>query len=736
MNPGEKYLTYGVKAGIFIIPFIPLIVTQSLFFPFITGKNFVFRIVVEMLVLLWLALVLKYRKYAPRRSPLMWSVVAFSFVLVLATAFSIDPARSFWSNAERMEGLFGMLHVFAFFVVSTSVLTKKDWLAFFGTSIAVSVLVSFHGISQLLGRAQIHQGGVRLDANFGNATYLAVYLLFHIFLSFYLITELRKRWLRWALGGVALLNAVILYYTATRGSILGLIAGFVIFAAFLTFLARGRIRSAGMVGLAICIIVPALFYMVRGSAVVTQSPVLSRFASISPTEQTTQSRFLIWSIALEGWKERPVLGWGQENFMYVFSKEYRPELWRQEPWFDRAHNVFLDWMVAAGILGLAAYLSLFAAAILSLWRTYRKGIFSPVQAALFAGLMVAYGVHNLFVFDNLVSYILFFAVLGYLHAAGMPARERAAHAPGVLLGWREALIMLAAFGSVFLLWKGNVRPALAARDVIDGLEGLAQETPSAETIRATEQKFRQGLSRETFLTTETREAWATQAARIAQDVRLPVEMRRDFFLGAVEQEERQVKEHPNDMRARLFLLELYDRAGEFEKGEALAEETISIAPRRQFYRFLYGDLLIEKGEVERGLSELRYAYDLAPDYPEAVRNYAFGLIVVGRGEEGEEVLLRHFGSRWPPDPQLAALYEGRGDYRRALSVREAIVEADPQNAQLHYNLAWAYLRVYEDARAIAHLEQVIVLSPGAESQVQAIIESVKDGTVDRFPRIP
>jgi hypothetical protein len=88
-------------------------------------------------------------------------------------------------------------------------------------------------------------------------------------------------------------------------------------------------------------------------------------ASISLSEGAT--RFTVWNLAFEGFKERPLLGWGQEGFNFVFNTYYTPELWSQEPWFDRAHNIFLDWLIAGGILGLLGYLSLYVFMLYLVW---------------------------------------------------------------------------------------------------------------------------------------------------------------------------------------------------------------------------------------------------------------------------------------------------------------------------------------------------------------------------------
>ena len=39
----NTFLKRLVLVGIFAVPFIPLIVSSGMFFPFITGKNFSFR---------------------------------------------------------------------------------------------------------------------------------------------------------------------------------------------------------------------------------------------------------------------------------------------------------------------------------------------------------------------------------------------------------------------------------------------------------------------------------------------------------------------------------------------------------------------------------------------------------------------------------------------------------------------------------------------------------------------
>src|SRR3989344_6912905 len=133
-----------LKIGLFVLPALALIVAGNffanifmpgvgdLFFPFITGKNFFFRIVVEILFALWVTAAIFDKKYRPRTSPIFWAVLATMGVLTLSTIFGENPYRSFWSNYERMEGLVGFLHLFAYFLLLISVLkADKEWRRFF-----------------------------------------------------------------------------------------------------------------------------------------------------------------------------------------------------------------------------------------------------------------------------------------------------------------------------------------------------------------------------------------------------------------------------------------------------------------------------------------------------------------------------------------------------------------------------------------------------------------------------
>src|SRR3989339_244353 len=146
----------------------------------------------------------------------------FAVIFALSSIFGENFYRSFWSNYERMEGLVTFLHLLAYFLVLAGTMkTEKVWNWLFHTTLFASAIIAFYGVSQLFGVLQTHQGS-RLDATLGNASYLAVYMVFHIFLAlalFYRAKDFRK----WIYFFVIILESFVLYHTATRGAILGII---------------------------------------------------------------------------------------------------------------------------------------------------------------------------------------------------------------------------------------------------------------------------------------------------------------------------------------------------------------------------------------------------------------------------------------------------------------------------------------------------------------------------------
>src|SRR3989304_1576675 len=81
----NRFLAIAIKTGTYLILFLPLVVFQGMFFPFISGKNFIFRIIIEIISAAWVILALRDRSYFPKRSWLFYFVLASTAALILGT---------------------------------------------------------------------------------------------------------------------------------------------------------------------------------------------------------------------------------------------------------------------------------------------------------------------------------------------------------------------------------------------------------------------------------------------------------------------------------------------------------------------------------------------------------------------------------------------------------------------------------------------------------------------------
>jgi O-antigen ligase len=276
-----------------------------------------------------------------------------------------------------------------------------------------STLMGIYGVLQAIGIFQISPLSFsRIDGTFGNPAFLAVYLLFGIFIALFLLaTESKANAVRWVYAGSIAVQSVALYFTQTRGTILGLLVGLIVAAAFVAWCARTPelrfFRRASWCALATAGFLVLAFLVLRELPIMQKSETLRRIAAISLQHNTVQPRVRAWGIVWQAFLGRPAFGWGQENFNSVANKFFDQPMDEVNAWYDRAHSQFLDWLVAGGLPMLALYASLF---VLAGWNFALSSLVVPARAVLL-GLLAAYVVNNLVTFDGIFSAMYFWLVL-------------------------------------------------------------------------------------------------------------------------------------------------------------------------------------------------------------------------------------------------------------------------------------------------------------------------------------
>lgn len=425
----KKYLEQVVKLLIYITFLAPLVVVPSSFiFPFIVPKILFLRSLITMMVSGYvLLLCVNWEEYKPRLTPVSVALLFFLFSFILSTIFGVDSYHSFWDNHERMLGLFTIFHYAAYFFVITAIFrTWDDWrwaLRFFlmAGSICMFIGLLQIGNSQLL----LNQGNSRIASTLGNPIYVGGYGLFLFFAAVLLF--IKEKNLIWKISLVffGLLALIGLFYSGTRGSMLGFFAGLgaVLVGGVLLYRDNIKLRKGFGAGLVIMSLVLGVFYVNRASPWVRNIPTIGHLFNSSFFSGTGNSRLIAWKIAFESWKERPVFGWGPNNFFYAFNQHYNPKSLESgygETWFDNAHNILLNTLAVQGLFGLIAYLGVFIVAGISLWRGWVKNEVDSYIVVLGSAFLLAHLVQNIFVFENPTSYLYFVFWLAMINRLSSP----------------------------------------------------------------------------------------------------------------------------------------------------------------------------------------------------------------------------------------------------------------------------------------------------------------------------
>ena len=708
----QSALRYTVYGAIFTIPFIPLYVANSLFFPFITGKGFAFRILVEIGFFAWILLAMSDVKYRPRFSWLLVIYSAFALWMLIADLFAVNPHKAIWSNFERMDGWVTLIHVYAFFLITGSVLTAdKLWRIWWLTFLSAATIVSLYCVLQLSGAIEIHQGGVRVDGTLGNSAYLAAYLLFAVAAAVWQALE-SKGFLRYALFALAALEAVIVYFTATRGAVLGLIGGIALATILWMFESgpKGRKIAGGV--LAGVVLLTGGFYLLRQSSFVQSEPTLARVTSISV--QDLSVRTALWSMALKGVAERPVTGWGQEGFNYVFNQYYEPALYAQEPWFDRAHDVFIDWLVAGGIPALLLFLALMASAALALYK--REA--SKAERVLLIAALFAYAIQAIVVFDNLFTYIPLAALLATAHAASARPWKKMESLQRLGESTLQIALPLTAVVAIAIIWMVNVPNIAAASELVRGL------TPQGNDISPNIALFQDALGENTYASQEIREQLVIFMSSAVSQQRAPVETLNKLAQLSISEMGKEVELQPKDARIRLEYALGFRAVGDSKDALAQIQIASDLSPKKQSILLEQGINYWQVGDFEKARTIFHKAYDLDHSFNAVGEYAAAGDIAAGHLVEGKQLLTQIEGTTTVDSQPVVLAYYQAKQFPELISSLQLQAKNQNGSPTARFRLAAAYLAAGRPAEARSEIQSTIAAHPEAAAQGAEFLKHV------------
>lgn len=282
-------------------------------------------------------------------------------------------------------------------LASVSFRTSKHRMWLFYSVCVSSLLVGTYGMAQKGGYDVVkwsQDPTNRLFATIGNPNMLAAFCVV-VLPALLLVPVAVRSWsvrvISWAAG---LLLLLALYFTLSRGGILGLLGSMVFLGVALRKkLLSSRRRVVAAIAVSASLVLVAALFAGR---------LVSRFKElpdIDTAKISTQSvRLVIWQGGSRAFWDNPVLGTGAGTFNIYFPVYREPDFEKAGVTHNthHAHCEYLEILAETGLVGLAAFLAPVALILVLGWRRLKttEGADHYLLMGLTAGV-VGLLVHNL-----------------------------------------------------------------------------------------------------------------------------------------------------------------------------------------------------------------------------------------------------------------------------------------------------------------------------------------------------
>jgi O-antigen ligase len=310
-------------------------------------------------------------------TPLAPAFAAWLAALAIATALSVNPMVSVVGDDYRYEGLLTWVAYAALAALSASALRSPRRLeAVLGSTLAAAGLMSVVALLQHGGLTPVpvdvaRRTWVRAWGTVGSPLALGAYFVLLLPLTVGLYAQSR-RGVRALYGTLAVAMYAALIATEARAEWGALALGIIAWGVAADKSSVRRAAGALLLLAAVCAAVtPAVLFFGPPEA-----PGHVRDLN------SAGSRLFLWRTSAPLVAARPLFGWGPDTLAQAYPAYKTPEFVRVFPEaamqhiiVDRPHNDLLQQAIAAGIVGLAAYVWLCWTVLAVAWRTARGRIY-------------------------------------------------------------------------------------------------------------------------------------------------------------------------------------------------------------------------------------------------------------------------------------------------------------------------------------------------------------------------
>lgn len=623
MSLGRNFMIDKIRQWALLAPaLIPLVYLDIFFYPLVATKAFFFRIAITVAVLAGTYFLYKGGKIHADRLKSFWAWIPAALLLVAyaTSIFGIDFYHSFWSVFDRSTGLLAMTYGTLYLYLLVLFVSKDFIWKFLKLTAGVASIAATYAIIQWLGDVSgisiplFLEADGRIGGTVGNAAFLAGYLGLTFFLT--LIVAKKSAKADWYYAG-AVIQLIAIILTATRGTILALLAMLGIAFLYAAIKGSGRVKKVAIAGVFVGLAALSGFFVFRESLQNVQFEPVRRIANIGVDDATTSSRLFVWENTLSRALERPFTGYGAEHIDYVYNQFYNAgDI--VEQWFDRSHNLYLDYFVQYGVLGLVLFLLFVAGLFRFALKTRREDEYMGNLLLLLVG---TYVLQSFFVFDTINTLIALFPLFAF-----SLYKEGEGEAGNALMKGEAAitsgLVLIGMYFAVLQPAYLNLQLGQSyLHHVVDAEKYAASFTKGFNPNAFTDLEF--GYQAYEMYTGRQQNAFSGEERVIAYQV-------------AYDALSANTKKYPYDARTFVYLghvLEARPVGVEYSEEENLKilHDAIELSPGREQPYYMLANIYIAKGNVATGVEReglYQTAIDTVEGYRQLVPNIAEAYLVL------------------------------------------------------------------------------------------------------------
>lgn len=746
INNKQNNLYYIYFVGFFLILTLPLLVSPFLFFPPDWGKTIIFRSIMSILLFLFTYQLLfgglQINLPNIKNNKIIWLFAALFIIYLLATIFSVDLYFSFWGSPYRSGGFLNIVFYFVFAILTFLLIKKTQWQKVWDFVLTIGILVSIVAVVQQYGLLKIFvTRETRMPSTLGNTIFLAIYLLFLFFIALSFLLKEKSVVKKVFYTFAVLLFLWVIIFTGSRAAYLGIGIGMLY---FIILYPSKKLLFVKLLTILVFIAAVWGVYFINTNPEFIQAysknKIIQQIAPrLSIKLFLADPRFSAWQIAFDSLKEKPILGWGPENFDIAFDKHYDPSLpyidkyWGS--WYDRAHNFVFDIAVTAGIPALLAYLALLGVLFWQLQRLkYVESLIVHGVQATFIGYLTA----NFFSFDSFPSYLIFFLLIAYsLHLIWLNYAEKLTALNNFkistkIIKQKKIIIVFLIILLVWFIWFYNIK-ALAIGQQINLAQQLADKKNCKASLELMDKvlkenhilnyysriKYEGFLQKCSLFYPEKNLEYAKRSVEIlkeASNIR-PLYTQIWIHLGA---SINTLIENEKNEERKAELIKEADYS--FQKAEELS-------PKRQEIFIEWAKTAMVTGDFQKMKERSLICLNLNPNIFDCYWSLGLSEIFLGNLKEGKNLLKiaeeKQFSSfTLVAFNQLIIAYSYNKNYEELVDVYKKLIDKNPAEPQYHATLSFTYkeLGQYEEARKEALI--FLKMMPEAKEEVQLFLKTL------------